>query len=82
MHPSDDEPPLFRSSAGDFFIVESIIGHKRVNDQTLFTVKWRGYDSSHNSDLMPQDFFTGHHIHDYCRAVNIPIPPLAPPAAL
>ena len=84
LHPTntEDEPPLFRSNEGDFFVVESIIGHKIVNGKYLFTVKWKGYDSSHNSEIAMNDFASGHHIRDYCRAVNIPVPPGAPPAAL
>jgi len=84
LHPTsaEDEPPLFRSNEGDFFVVESIIGHKVVNGKYLFTVKWKGYDSSHNSEIAMNDFASGHHIHDYCRAVGMPVPPGAPPAAL
>jgi len=31
------------------FEVENIIAHKKIRGQTRYLIKWRGYDSSHNT---------------------------------
>lgn len=72
--PRDVEPPIFRADGGDFYQVETIIGHKEVAGQLLFTVRWVGYGPEHDMDLKPSDFFSDIHIRRYCEAVGMPIP--------
>lgn len=81
LHPdsANNEPPVFRSVHGDFYQVESIVGHSEIDGKLLFTVKWAGYDHIHNSSLQLSDFVSGFHIRNYCEAVGLPIPPDTPP---
>lgn len=74
-----DDPPLF-SDKGDFYIVDQIVGHRYRRKKLQFLVRWRNYDSTHNSYVDPSDFYSRIHITDYCSRKGLPIPADAPPA--
>lgn len=81
LHPDENtEPPLFKDASGEFYSVDSIVGHKKRAGKLVFVVKWKGYGHEHDSEVMPQDFNSGHHIHNYCHAKGLPVPPETPAA--
>lgn len=75
------EPPIFKSSQGDFYQVERIINHRKRRGQTQFLVKWSGYDPSHNSYVLASDFASDRHIKAYCQQKGISVPTDAPSAS-
>lgn len=55
IEPNNDKQSL-NSDPNEQYLVEKIISRRVTNDETIYTVKWKGYDDeSDNSDLSLQE---------------------------
>ena len=61
--------------AADTHEIEQIIGHRTTEGgETLYMVKWKGYDNSHNKELPYENFNSKSIIARYHRKLNQPNP--------
>jgi hypothetical protein len=58
------------ASNDESYEVESIIGHDLAEEGVRYLVKWKGYDSSHNSHLAYDDFDSDLIIRQYWKSLN------------
>ena len=75
-NPTRVNPEAIAAKEKDMFIVESILTHKRINNQYSFQVKWEGYDDPEDLTWEPIANLRNNSVfHTYCRMNNLNLIP-------
>jgi hypothetical protein len=72
--PTNTRPPALEDvGLGDVFVVDAIVGHKKVHGRYKFLVKWKGYEEKDNTWQSVEDILIGGRLmlDAYCHAHDI-----------